>query len=180
MNNAVTTWFGDDFTRLHPLLQALHQRGGKLSGAILIRFGSGVAGVIGRRLARKLGVPTTAGGHHLDVEIAHDASELYWNRCFDGLQQMRSVFRPTGHWPQGHWLEQTGALELKLKVEVVDGGWHWRVIGVRVQSLPIPLALMPRMAAYKRIEDGHYRFHVGCVLPIFGEVFSYGGLLRLS
>lgn len=180
MSNAVTTWFGDDFTHLHPLLQVLHRHGGKLSGAITIKFGRGIAGAIGRRLARKLGVPTISGPHQLEVEIAHDTSTLYWNRCFDGKQQMRSVFRPVGHWPRGHWLEHTGAFEFKLSVDIIDRGWHWRVIGVRLHGLPLPLALMPRMDAYKRIEDSQYRFHVGCTLPIFGEVFSYGGLLELD
>jgi hypothetical protein len=38
--------------------------------------------------------------------------------------------------------------------------------------------LVPRSRAYKRIEDGRYRFFVGFTLPFLGEVFSYSGLLE--
>jgi hypothetical protein len=44
-------------------------------------------------------------------------------------------------------------------------------------SLALPLALLPRARAYKRIEAGRYRFEVAFVLPVLGTVLSYGGLL---
>jgi hypothetical protein len=61
MNNAVIDWFGESFTALDPLLQDLHRHGGKLSGKVDLKFGSGLAGLIGRRLATKLGLPSQAG-----------------------------------------------------------------------------------------------------------------------
>lgn len=175
--NAVTDWFGDGFTRLHPLLQALHREGGRLGGPIQLKFGAGLAGAIGRRLARKMGIPAQPGAHHLDVDIGHDARALLWHRCFDATHELHSSFHPVGHWPDGYWIERTGPLQLELAVDVRDGGWHWRVIGVCVRGVRIPRWLVPRSTAYKQIEDGRYRFFVGFSVPMLGVVFSYSGLL---
>lgn len=180
--NAVTGWFGDGFTQLHTPLQALHRGKGHLSGTVSLRFGTGLAGIVGRRVAQRLGLPTVAGAHALSVDIGHDADTLWWNRCFDDRHRVRSSFRPHGHWPDGYWIESTGPLELRLAVDVIDGGWHWRVIGMRLRGVRVPLWLMPRSRAYKRIEEGRYRFFVGFSLPLLGEVVYYNGLLdaRLS
>lgn len=176
--NAVTRWFGEGFGHLHPLLQALHRGSGGLSGQVSLQFGAGLAGVVGRRLVRSLGIPESAGPHHLDVEIGHDATTLQWDRCFDRTHHVRSSFRPKGHWPDGCWIENTGPLELELAVDVVEGGWYWRAVALRLHGIRVPLWLIPRSSAYKRIEDGGYRFFVGFSLPILGEVFSYSGLLE--
>jgi hypothetical protein len=178
--NAVTKWFGEDFGRLHPLLQTLHRRDSTLRGQVTLWFAQGRAGAMGRRLARHLGIPDVAGQHHFEVAIRHDATTMSWNRCFNHSQQMPSRFRLVGHWPDGQWIERTEPLEFTLTVSVIEGGWYWNVVGVRLRGMPLPLSLMPRVTAYKRIEDGRYRFHVGIALPGFGDVFSYSGLLELD
>lgn len=58
----VRNWFGGQFDNLHPLLQKLHTGGGTLRGAVSIVYGDGLAGLIGRRLAKTLHVPE-AGAH---------------------------------------------------------------------------------------------------------------------
>jgi hypothetical protein len=176
--NAVTTWFGEGFGLLHPLLQDLHRRDGTLRGPVTLWFGPGSAGAMGRRLARHLGIPDTSGEHAFEVEIGHDATGMWWNRRFDGSQKLHSRFRLTGCWPDGQWIEATDPLEMNLTVSVIDGGWYWRIVSARLRGVPMPLALLPRVTAYKRIEDGKYRFHVGFGLPLVGEVFSYSGLLE--
>jgi len=178
--NSVTAWFGEEFSRLHPLLQALHRDSGRLGGPVSLQFGRGLAGALGRHLVRKLGMPDVAGQHYLAVEIGHDATTLWWHRTFDRVHQLRSSFRPHGHWPEGHWIENTGPLEVKLAVDVTEGGWYWRVIAIRLRGIRAPLWLIPRATAYKRIEDGRYRFFVGFSLPVLGEAFSYSGLLEAS
>ena len=178
--NAVTAWFGDAFALLHPSLQALHRHGGKLTGSANLQFGKGMGGMLGRHLARKLGIPDVAGLHRLDVDIRHDANALYWNRQFDRAHDVRSVFVPVGHWPDGHWVEKTGMLELGLSVGIEQGGWQWRPVHARMHGVRVPLWLMPRSNAYKRIEEGRYRFHVAFSLPILGDVLTYGGLLELD
>lgn len=171
----VAAWFGPAFERLHPWLQQLHREGGRLGGDVHIAFGRGLAGLFGRRLARRLGIPDDAGRHVLDVDISHDHAVLHWDRRFNGKQRMASVFEPVGTWPDGYWIERTGPLALHLGVDVVDGAWCWRLRAVRAFGLPVPLWSLPRQDAGKRIVDGRYRFFVAFSLPVLGTVLSYGG-----
>ena len=175
--NAVENWFADDFGKLHPLLQALHRKGGRLHGTVDIEIPKGVSGLLGRRLAKKLGVPTTNATATLDVAISHADGCLHWHRCFDGSTQMRSVFKPLGTITAGYWLENTGPLALRLTVDILDGGWYWRCLSMRLWKIPLPLWLFPHSKAYKKIEGDQYRFYVGFALPGVGTILSYSGLL---
>ncbi len=181
IDSVVSRWFGPAFDQLDPLLQDLHRHGGQLRGEVELSFGNGLAGFLGRRLARKFGLPTQPGSHRLIVDISHDPSTLYWDRCFDGDQRVASVFQPVGHWPDGVWIERTGAIELHLGVEIVNGGWFWRLRSARLGRLPVPRWLLPRSDAGKTIVDGHYRFFVTFSLPVLGCLLRYGGdLCRLD
>ncbi len=178
-SHLVSDWFAEGFSLLHPQLQQLHQHGGRLTGEIELLFGKGLAGVIGRRLARKLGIPTTLPPHQLSVEISHSANALAWHRCFNQQTIMQSYFYPHGQWPTGFWTENTRFLHLDLAVDIIDGGWFWRCVSVRLGYLTLPWWLTPKMTAYKTIEQGKYRFYVGFSLPILGLLLSYSGLLGL-
>ena len=169
-------WFGDSFARLDPLLQDLHVNGGKLSGPVSIE----VNGRMGKRLAKKLGIPADNGSHTLQVNISHGDDGLHWDRCFDQSNQMKSVFKPVGDISNGYWIESTGAIRLHLMVDIKDGGWHWRCIKASVKGIKIPLWLFPTTTAYKVVENGSYRFYVGISLPVFGQVLSYSGLLGIN
>ncbi|WP_337058112.1 DUF4166 domain-containing protein [Pseudomonas sp. USHLN015] len=175
----VESWFGEGFIGLHPLLQRLHRQGGVLEGEVELASGAGLAGWLGRRLAGKLGIPLGARRVPLRVDIHCDESGLHWSRRFAGSATLVSLFRPVGRWPDGHWEECTGALRLALKVDTRDGGWRWVPIAAWVRGIRIPLALLPRTTAYKRIEGGRYHFYVGFSLPGLGELFSYSGGLEL-
>ena len=96
-DSAVMKWFGEDFDRLHPLLQTLHRQDSTLSGEVTLWFGAGRAGAMGRRLARHLGIPDIAGQHHLEVEVCHDATTMWWKRRFDHSHPVLSRFRLVGH-----------------------------------------------------------------------------------
>ena len=175
--NAVTRWFGPRFLELHPLLQALHRTGGTLKGRVDITLGRGLAGWFGRRLAGALGVPIDAPTRELEVVIAHDGNALTWTRRFDETLVMTSVFRPVGTWPDGYWIEQTRRVGVRLTVDVIDGGWYWRGIGIRFGWLPLPTWLFPRSRAFKRIEGGRYFFCVEFALPLLGTALRYSGTL---
>jgi Domain of unknown function (DUF4166) len=175
--NLVSDWFGESFQALHPLLQQLHRHGGTLQGAVDIYTPRGFAGFIGRALTRNLCIPVNGKNHRLSVNISHHADGLHWDRCFDDALWMRSTFLPIGRLPDGHWVEKTGGIALTLTVDVIDGGWHWRCLGVTLAGIPMPRWLFPSSTAYKTIENGKYRFYVGLSLPLLGTVLSYGGML---
>ncbi|MEH6419314.1 DUF4166 domain-containing protein [Pseudomonas sp. CGJS7] len=182
LQNAAMQWFGPEFQRLHPLLQALHRSGGTLGGEIALSTGSGWAGRLGRRLARKLGIPIDRPRRGFRVDIVHDDHAMQWRRRFDDGSELISIFRPVGRYPDGHWLESTGPARMKLGVDLDGGGWRWRLRGVDVGGVPLPLFLFPRTDAYKRIEriDGEerYRFAVAFSLFPFGELLRYEGALH--
>lgn len=176
----VTRWFGAAFSQLHPLLQTLHRDGGRLYGRITIDCGRGVAGLIGRRLACRLGIPADRGECGFAVRIAHTEQALLWCRRFENGSEMTSSFVPYGRFPEGGWTERTGPLTLDLGVDVADGGWRWHLRRARWFGLPVPLALLPRSQAGKRIVDGHYRFEVEFRLPLLGRVLRYAGTLTAA
>ncbi|MFZ6876191.1 DUF4166 domain-containing protein [Undibacterium sp. Di27W] len=178
------TWFGEAFQDLHPLLQQLHITGGTLEGEIEIKLGKGLAGFIGRRLAKKLGVPTRHTHSGYKVSISHQGGKLIWTRRFtaaDGRsEELVTVFAPHGVYPQGYWQESTGLMHFRLTVDILNGGWNWRVLAASLHGIPIPVRLFPQSLAYKCIEDGRYRFYVGFVMPGLGLLLSYSGLLTLK
>lgn len=91
-NTKSSDWFGQSFYKLHPLLQALHLRGGVLSGPVEIELGKGFAGIVGKRLAKKLGIPLGDHQHTLQVSISHYADGLHWDRCFDEKHPVKSCW----------------------------------------------------------------------------------------
>lgn len=178
-HNAATQWFGPAFERLHPLLQMLHRSGGTLSGEVAISTGTGLAGRLGRRLARRLGIPLDRPRRAFQVRIVHDAQAMQWRRRFEGGAELVSTFRPVGHYPDGHWLESTGPARLRLGVDLAEGGWRWHLLGVALRGLPWPRFLFPRTDASKRVDDdGRYRFAVAFSLFPLGELLRYEGALH--
>ncbi len=176
----VADWFGDSFGTLHPLLQQLHRHGGQLSGTVEVTIPSGLTGVLGRRLAYKLGIPTQGRMHALVVTISHSGDGLHWDRCFDAQTSMQSIFQPIGIRQNGYWIESTGPVKLFLTVDTTNGGWQWRCLKMKLGWLRLPMFLFPNSTAYKTIESGRYRFHVGFALPFLGTILSYGGLLTAN
>lgn len=177
MDNVVVDWFGPDFGQLEPLLQDLHRTGGVLTGQVELDFGGGLGGLIGRRLARKLGLPASAGSHNFKVDIRHKDGALHWARQFDSLPDMVSVFTPHGHYPDGYWIESTGNLTLHLGVRITDGGWHWVQRKLIFRGITLPLRLFPATKAYKCINNGKYEFSVSFSLPVVGQLLRYCGHL---
>jgi len=175
----VKDWFGDEFSRLAPELQQLHLDGGRLTGRVQVAYGNGLAGVLGRRLAKKLNIPP-AGDQALIVNISHHEDGLHWDRLFNNAKEMKSTFMPVGNIKNGYWLETTGPLQIKLTVEIKDGGWYWKNLSYKFLGIPLPRWLFPQTEAYKYIENGKYQFYVGFSIPFLGRLLSYGGLLSLE
>jgi len=181
MNNTKSSdWFKGEFNELDPLLRKLHIHGGELAGPVDINIATGVAGIIGKQIAVKLGIPINKGEHTLRVSITHKDDGLHWDRCFDKDKLFKSTFTPTGTIGNGYWIESTGSIHLRLTVDIKNGGWYWRTLQAKLKGFPLPLWLFPKTTAYKVIENNLYRFYVGISLPVFGEVISYSGLLSAN
>lgn len=178
--DAVERWFGAGFSSLHPLLQSLHRQGGSLSGTVLIEYGRGLAGWLGRRMASGFGLPSGLGAVPLEVSIYSDEHSLHWDRVFAGASRVSSVFTPVGAWPKGYWVEKTGLVTLCLQVEVGGGVWRWKPLRSSLLGVPVPSFVMPQVVAYKAVEGEKYRFYVGVSLPLIGFLFSYSGVLALA
>ena len=176
-NDIVKNWFGEEFSRLAPALQDLHIHGGVLAGEVVVELGRGVGGLLGKRLARKLKLPEP-GINKLVVTISHSSSGLHWDRLFNESVEMKSTFQPIGSIGNGHWVEKTGPLQMKLTVDVEKGGWYWRCLGFKVFGIPLPVWVFPESRAYKYIEGDRYRFYVGFKAPVVGLLVSYSGLLE--
>ena len=161
---------------LHPLLQNLHLHGGTLCGEVEIQTASGLGKLAGAALARKFSIPVR-GSHAFTVNIFHRDDGLHWHRCFDGQTEMQSLFVPVGTLTDGYWIESKGPIRMALTVDIIDGVWYWRCQKMWLHGVRMPLWLLPRTTAYKRIEGGRYRFQVAFSLPLLGTVLSYGGLL---
>jgi hypothetical protein len=151
METVVEEWFGEAFRELHPLLQRLHKSGGVLSGQVQVSFGQGLAGLLGKQLASRMGVPNITGAHHLQVAIHSRAGVLHWARTFNHRSEFSSDFKPVGRYPTGHWVERSGALSLALGVKVVAGSWHWEHRSTTLLGVPIPKSFFPTALASKSV-----------------------------
>ena len=180
MSTLVEDWFGAAFCDLHPSLQHLHRHGGVLSGDVDVRFGTGLGGMLGRRIARRLGIAHERPTNHLEVTIFSDEQGLHWNRRFNDRDEFRSTFLAVEQFPHGHWVESTGPIRLLLQVAIVNSGWHWRHMRTYAFGIPLPAWLAPRTIAYKEIDGDCYRFRVDIGLPLLGTLLSYSGRLRCS
>jgi len=179
MSNLVSNWFGEEFKQLDPKIQSLHTSGGELVGDIDLQYGTGVSGIVGRRLAKKLGLPREEGKHKLKVTIAHDDHRMQWVRTFN-TTRMVSYFYPVGNYPDGYWREVSGNIELRLSVSTDGGVWRWVQRKTLLRNIPIPLVLMPKVYAYKKVVDNQYEFSVRIYTNLLGTFLSYGGVLGLS
>jgi hypothetical protein len=176
----VETWFGRHFSKLHPLLQQLHRSGGHLSGKVNVKVAKGLGGLLGRRLANKFAIPIGETAQEFSVTIFESPQGLHWDRRFNQQTLLQSVFIPVGNVETGYWFETTGSVCLRLTVDVKEAGWYWRCLEATYKGVSIPLWLLPRVIAYKRIENNQYKFYVGFALPLLGEVLSYSGTLGLN
>ena len=133
------------------------------------------------------------------VDIWHDESRLFWSRQFNKQQKFISTFMPVGIFRKGlgssnasdtthnkspdkihsgYWLEYSKPFKLKLDVQIINGGWHWKLLDTYWHGIPIPNFIAPSTQAYKRMENECYRFSVDISLPLLGSVLSYSGLLK--
>ncbi len=178
MSALVEAWFGSAFQRLHPQIQQLHQHGGTLNGLVDVRYGTSLGKILGRVLAKRLGLPSPNSDNTIEVEIYSDHQGLHWNRRFNNEPLFASFFQPKGNYQNGYWVERTGPVELRLGVTIINSGWHWQHQGTSVFGIPLPRWIMPRTIAFKEFSEGTYKFSVEILFPAVGLLVSYQGRLN--
>lgn len=137
-----------------------------MGGKIGLSFGKGLAKVMGKRLAQKLGIPLQPGEHELRIEIDDQEHSLYWCRCFDQQDKVRSIFRAFGNYADVYLLEKTALIQLILTVDIIDFAWRQRSL-VRVFGLPVP-------GCYFRIQGRTKKLSIGVTSSM--SVFPCRGL----
>ena len=177
--NVTETWFGKNFSELHPKIQKLHSHGGTLTGEVNVEYGEGLGKMLGKRLGKKLGLPQSAGPTSLHIEISHTDTSMVWSRKFGGSNKlMTSCFTPQGSYTNGYWIERTGNIEIHLGVVVQNGAWHWIQRSTIVRNVNVPAAFIPTVKAKKYIQDGLYHFEVELVKQGLGLLVRYSGALE--
>jgi len=178
MKTITEKWFGDHFTKLHPKLQKLHSEGGELNGEVRVEYGTGVAGLLGKRLGKKLGLPQQTESTSLRVVISHTDQEMNWSRQFGSASKpMVSVFKPVGNYDSGYWTETTGGITIALSVAIQQGSWHWIQRTTKIKNITVPVLFLPELKAGKAIEDDSYRFEVALHKRGLGLLVRYAGAL---
>ena len=126
-------------------------------------------------LARMFGLPTENGLLPLRVVIETRGEREYWVRFFEG-RPMRSLMRQAG---PGRIEERFGPVAVRMRLEGHVEGLDMVVESGRMWGVPLPRALLPRVKASERVEQGRHRFDVDIRLPLLGRLVSYRGWLRV-
>jgi hypothetical protein len=160
---------GARFDRLPPRVRDMHDLTGDAgaAGEGVVRRGGGLAWLVGRLM----GFPP-AGSHPLQVAFAAQGGKERWTRDFGG-HVFSSELSQAG---QGV-IERFGPLRFAFDLPSDSEGLQmvlrrWTLFGV-----PMPRFLAPRIAAREWQEGDRFRFDVGMVLPLLGEVTHYTGWL---
>lgn len=179
-NTLIADWFGDEFYKLHPLLQQLHTSGGVLEGKVDLQIGhTGLSRILGKMLAKKLGIPVNSGEHLLTVHINNDGGVLNWRKTFNHAQTITSIFKPVGIKENGFFLEESGPFKMRVTADLVKGAWYWKLEKIYFKKLKLPNWFFYQSMAKKYINDkNEYVFVVKFSCIGLGEILSYRGILK--
>lgn len=163
---------GDDFARLAPELQSLHQ---PLTESIAAGCGTVTRGrgPLAALLGRIMGFPP-AGQYPIEVTFAPKQGREIWIRRF-GKHAFSSELGPG---PKGTLTERFGPLRFHFAIAVEgDGSLSMHLRGWSVFGVPIPLRWAPTIAAHEFGLNGRFHFDVGVSMPLIGPVVHYQGWL---
>lgn len=168
---------GPRFALLPPVTRAIHR-----PDPALILDGEadvdGAANGIARLMARLMDFPGPARGAPLRVaiEARRDGTEA-WSRIYPD-RVMRSVMaRPD---PAGGTVEeQFGNMRFRLRLDADETGLTLTPVAAWWRALPLPLWLLPRIAASERADGEKHLFDVAIALPFVGRLVHYRGHLSI-
>lgn len=161
---------GERFAALPDAVRAVHSvhaDGGAAGGGRVARGTNPVA----RLIARVMRFPPS-GTHALHVAFAERNGVESWTRDFGGHR-----FSSRLHERRGLLVERFGLLAFGFALESTQEGLAMLMRRWTCFSIPMPLALGPRITAREWQEGPHFRFDVRIGLPLFGDVIHYAGAL---
>ena len=163
---------GASFDELPPRVRQLHELTGPTvwrGRADVTRGTSGVA----RLLAMLFRLPPDGCDQHIEVRFMPAATHEVWQRVFpSGRFQSRQ-------YASGNRLVETvGPLSLVMTPSAAPTGLSLGMNGARLFGIPLPAALVPRIATREWEQDGRYRFDVAAGLPLIGALVRYAGWLE--
>ena len=169
----------DQWHAVAPAIQRMHAHDAPVnaSGRFRIRHG---ACWIARALVRLAGLPPAAEDVPTRLTITPTGNGETWLRSFHGarLVSIQRALSP------GVLAERFGRLELRFRLEVLDGGIVYRQSGAAFCigrfRLPLPHWLAPQISAWERPSE-----HRGCAdvsvvvsAPLTGFLIAYEGSME--
>jgi hypothetical protein len=165
---------GPAFDQLPAALRAIHQRAGLHAYSGRCRVERGV-GTLSRLCGAAAALPRAADDVAIRVEIDADARGETWSRYF-GDRPMRSRLTAGA----GLLHERLGPTTMSFALDAGREAIDWRLAGVRVLGIPMPLAWFAGVTARESLDGSRYRFDVRACLPVVGFLVAYSGTLDVG
>lgn len=161
---------GDDFSRLHPVLQRFHGSvsGGRASGTFRVIHHPGW---MRRGIISAMGLPPASEAVVVSLEVACSLSGETWTRWFDGRPLV------TRQAARGRLLiESAGGTTFGLQTTATPaGGLRMETARVWVIGLPCPRRLAPVVEADVEPRETGWFVAVRMRLPFVGPLLEYQG-----
>jgi Domain of unknown function (DUF4166) len=171
----------DCWAKLPDAVRGLHYAGSAVRGVGLLRVTWG-PNRLARLIAAILRLPTPGEAVPVTLTITRSADLEVWRRTFADIPLL------TRQWsgPGGVLVEQAGLVEMRFRLEVLDGGliFHHAETALRLGWLRIPLPrwLAPRVTAREAPaqQKDEAAISVRVSVPVLGLLISYEGLMTRS
>lgn len=164
---------GASWDKLAPAVQRASGHGAVFSATGTFRI-SPPQNALGRLMARWLRLPPPAEAAPAELRIERDGDRETWRRLLNG-RPLVTVQRRDRH---GRMVETFSGLELRMRVEVEDGGLVFRQAGAAVMRgrVPLPRFLAPKVEAREMPHgpDGIQAI-VRVTMPLVGLLIAYDG-----
>jgi len=169
---------GGRFDALPPATKAIHR-----PDPVLLLDGiadmDGAESRAGRLIARLMGFPGPARDAKLRVviEANRDGGEN-WARVYPD-RVMRSVMAAPDA-ERGTVEERFGSLRVRLRLDADKTGLALTPVAATWRTIPLPLWLLPRIAASERAAGDRHLFDVSVSRPLLGRLVHYRGSLTTA
>lgn len=174
--SAVARVLGGDFARLPVDVQTVHS-----GAAICIAGRADVqrgAGLVKHLICASLGFPRHGPDQRVTIKFSTDAKGAdRWERDFDGRRYASFLSAGSGACA-GRLVERLGLFTIVFGLTVDDGQLVFRMAGLSVFGIAVPLKLLPDCVACEDGRDGEFTFDIAVSLPFLGRLIRYRGVTR--